>query len=86
MQYGSNFFCLVHSCKQCKTVYYEGLENAELFELITKTEPYPCMKASYEAKKLISALLEKDPAQRLGVLAGKERDILKHAVRSFLIC
>jgi hypothetical protein len=27
---------------------------------------------------LIAGLLEKDPTQRLGVLAGKERDILKH--------
>jgi CRP-like cAMP-binding protein len=30
--------------------YYEGLDHASLFELITKVEPYPCGKASYEAK------------------------------------
>jgi CRP-like cAMP-binding protein len=30
--------------------YYEGLDNASLFELITKVEPYPCEKASDEAK------------------------------------
>eukprot|EP00980_Cylindrotheca_fusiformis_P017208 scaffold5297_cov104-Cylindrotheca_fusiformis.AAC.1 len=58
--------------------YYEGLDNSALFEVITKAEPYPCERASYEAKNLISGLLEKDPTQRLGVLAGKERDILKH--------
>lgn len=30
------------------------------------------------SQALISGLLEKDPTQRIGVLAGKERDILKH--------
>eukprot|EP00526_Cylindrotheca_closterium_P002102 CAMPEP_0113633424 /NCGR_PEP_ID=MMETSP0017_2-20120614/17394_1 /TAXON_ID=2856 /ORGANISM="Cylindrotheca closterium" /LENGTH=1118 /DNA_ID=CAMNT_0000544061 /DNA_START=140 /DNA_END=3499 /DNA_ORIENTATION=+ /assembly_acc=CAM_ASM_000147 len=58
--------------------YYEGLNNAELFDLVTKTEAFPCEKASKEAQSLMSGLLEKDPTQRLGVLAGKERDILRH--------
>lgn len=59
--------------------YYEGLSNAELFDLVTKTEAFPCEKASKECQELLNGLLEKDPTQRLGVLAGKERDILKHA-------
>ncbi|CAJ1931658.1 unnamed protein product [Cylindrotheca closterium] len=59
--------------------YYEGLNNAELFDLVTKTEAFPCEKASPEAQSLMNGLLEKDPTQRLGVLAGKERDILRHA-------
>jgi len=58
--------------------YYEGLDNASLFELVSKVEPYPCKGASDEATTLINSLLEKDPTQRIGVLAGKERDILKH--------
>eukprot|EP00980_Cylindrotheca_fusiformis_P026268 scaffold15643_cov104-Cylindrotheca_fusiformis.AAC.4 len=58
--------------------YYDGVDNGTLFEIIAKEEPYPCEKASKEAQSIMNGLLEKDPTQRLGVLAGKERDILKH--------
>lgn len=58
--------------------YYDGVDNGTLFEIIAKEEPFPCERASKEAQSLMNGLLEKDPTQRLGVLAGKERDILKH--------
>ncbi|CAJ1931536.1 unnamed protein product [Cylindrotheca closterium] len=58
--------------------YYEGVDTGTLFQMIAKEEPYPCEKASADAMDLINGLLEKDPTQRLGGLAGKERDILNH--------
>jgi len=58
--------------------YYEGVSDAELFDLVTKTEAFPCEKASKEVQAILDGLLEKDPTKRLGVLAGKERDILSH--------
>ena len=35
-------------------------------------------EVSDAAKAMIDGLLEKDPAHRLGSLAGRERDILNH--------
>ncbi|KAL3934236.1 MAG: hypothetical protein SGBAC_010005 [Bacillariaceae sp.] len=60
--------------------FYEGMEHAALLENIANTEAYPIAKEiSEEAKKLIDALLEKDPTQRIGMLSHKENDILEHA-------
>ncbi|CAJ1937604.1 unnamed protein product [Cylindrotheca closterium] len=59
--------------------FYEGMEHAQLLENIANTEAYPITKeCSAEVKKLIDALLEKDPTQRIGMLAGRENDILEH--------
>jgi len=58
--------------------YYDGVDNGTLFEIIAKEEPFPCEKASKDAMDLINGLLEKDPTQRIGVLAGREADILQH--------
>ncbi|KAL3934727.1 MAG: hypothetical protein SGBAC_009616 [Bacillariaceae sp.] len=58
--------------------YYEGVDTGTLFQMIAKEEPFPCEKASADAMDLINGLLEKDPTQRLGALAGKDRDILNH--------
>lgn len=50
-----------------------------LYEIIVKDEPYPMeIKVGKQVEELIDGLLEKDPSQRLGVLAGKDKDILFH--------
>jgi serine/threonine protein kinase len=58
--------------------YYDGVDNGTLFEIIVKEEPFPSEKASESLQSLLNGLLEKDPTQRLGNLAGNERDILRH--------
>lgn len=59
--------------------YYDGMDNGTLYETIAKEDPYPLQgDVSSAAKALIDGLLEKDPAHRLGSLAGRERDILTH--------
>lgn len=61
--------------------WYEGIDTMTLYEIIVKDEPYPLEDehADPVVEELIDGLLEKDPSQRLGVLAGKDKDILFHA-------
>ena len=59
--------------------YYDGLPTSELYEIITKEDPYPLAdKFSMEVRDIVDALLVKDPTQRLGNLSGGESDILSH--------
>ncbi|CAJ1968559.1 unnamed protein product [Cylindrotheca closterium] len=60
--------------------WYEGIDTMTLYEIVVKDEPYPLEKEHSDpiVENLIDGLLEKDPSQRLGVLAGKDKDILFH--------
>jgi len=63
--------------------YYDGLPTSELYEIISKEEPYPLAgpggaAVSEGAKDLVAGLLAKDPNGRLGNLSGRESDILDH--------
>ncbi|CAJ1962601.1 unnamed protein product [Cylindrotheca closterium] len=59
--------------------YYDGLPTSELYEIISKEEPYPLAETvSKEVKDIVNGLLTKDPNQRLGNLSGGELDILNH--------
>mmetsp|Transcript_46118 Transcript_46118/g.111734 ORF Transcript_46118/g.111734 Transcript_46118/m.111734 type:complete len:1072 (+) Transcript_46118:255-3470(+) len=60
--------------------WYDGIDTMTLYEIIVKDEPYPLEKEHSDpvVEHLIDGLLEKDPSQRMGVLAGKDKDILFH--------
>lgn len=59
--------------------YYDGLPTSELYEIISKEDPYPLKDTvSKEMKDIVNGLLIKDPNQRLGNLSGGELDILNH--------
>jgi protein kinase A len=59
--------------------YFEEMDQMALFQAIVQEDYYPLPeKSSPEVKDLIKGLLEKEDAQRLGSLAGGEKDILKH--------
>jgi serine/threonine protein kinase len=60
--------------------WYDGIDTMTLYEIIVKDEPYPLESklANDVVEDLIDGLLEKDSSQRLGVLAGKDRDIVFH--------
>ena len=59
--------------------YYDGLPTSELYEIISKEEPYPLAETvSKEVKEIVKGLLTKNPIQRLGNLSGGELDILNH--------
>ena len=57
--------------------YYEGMQQMELFEVIVTEKFYPLPDSvTDEAFYVIDGLLEKDPNQRLGSLAGKFNDVI----------
>eukprot|EP00980_Cylindrotheca_fusiformis_P001913 scaffold437_cov111-Cylindrotheca_fusiformis.AAC.11 len=60
--------------------WYDGIDTMTLYEIIVKDEPYPLEPEISEPnlEHLLDGLLEKDPSQRMGVLAGKDKDILFH--------
>jgi hypothetical protein len=59
--------------------YYDGMDQMSLFEAIVKEEMYPLSDDTTEAAfEVIDGLLQKDSTQRLGMLAGREKDILTH--------
>jgi serine/threonine protein kinase len=58
--------------------YKHGMEQMDLFRAIVKGRFTPPTHATPEAVSIIKALLARDPAQRLGSLAGGEDDILMH--------
>jgi len=59
--------------------YFEGQDHMALLQAITQEDFYPLQGAvSRHLIDFVSELLEKDPVQRLGSLAGGEKGILKH--------
>lgn len=59
--------------------YYEGQDQMSLLQAIVQEAYYPLPDTvSKEVVDFMSAILEKDPVQRLGSLAGGEKGILKH--------
>lgn len=62
--------------------YVDGMDNMMVFESICKEPHYPLSKVksdvSDEAVELVDALLEKEVADRLGMLSGKSKDIMDH--------
>jgi serine/threonine protein kinase len=59
--------------------YFDGMDQLALFEAICHEKYYPFpTQPSKELVDLVDGLLEKDPAQRLGMLAGGSEDILRH--------
>lgn len=59
--------------------FAEGMHQMQVFEAICQDTHYPLQTdVSEAAKSLIDGLLEKDSTQRLGMLAGKQNDILEH--------
>jgi serine/threonine protein kinase len=58
--------------------YFDGMEQMALFKAICQEKFYPLPDdVSDEAYCVIEPLLEKDPALRLGALAGRGKDIIK---------
>jgi serine/threonine protein kinase len=58
--------------------YFEGMDQMSLFKAICQENFYPLPDdVSDEAYAVIEPLLEKDPALRLGALAGRGKDIFK---------
>jgi hypothetical protein len=59
--------------------YFEDMDQTALFESIVTEDFYPLPESSNPAMRdFISGLLEKDPIRRLGALAGRESDVLRH--------
>jgi protein kinase A len=59
--------------------YCDGMDQLALFEAICHEKYYPFpTEPSKELIDLVDGLLEKDPAQRLGMLARGSEDILQH--------
>jgi serine/threonine protein kinase len=58
--------------------YYDGMDQMSMFKAICQDKFYPLPDdISDEAYDVIEPLLEKDPALRLGALAGRGKDIMK---------
>jgi serine/threonine protein kinase len=58
--------------------FYDGMDQLVLFQSIVQERCFDLPEdVSKEAEDLIFALLEKDPTQRLGSLAGGGKDIIK---------
>lgn len=59
--------------------YFEGQDQMSLLQAIVQEDYYPLPDTlSKKATKLMDAILEKYPIQRIGSLAGGEKGILKH--------
>jgi CRP-like cAMP-binding protein len=59
--------------------YFEGQDQMALLQAIAQEDFYPLPgTASNDFVRFISGLLEKEPVQRLGSLAGGEKGVLKH--------
>ena len=57
--------------------YYDGMPQLELFQTIVREKFYPLPDdVSDEAFYVVDGLLEKNPTQRLGSLAGRGKDII----------
>jgi serine/threonine protein kinase len=58
--------------------YYDGMDQMSMFKAICQEKFYPLPNdVSDEAYDVIEPLLEKDPALRLGALAGRGKDIME---------
>ena len=62
----------------CTPFYKAGMSKSDLFRAIVQAKLPPPTGVSPEALNLISGLLKRDPAKRLGSLAGGENDIIEH--------
>ena len=59
--------------------FFDGMDQMSLFEAIVREEMYPLSdETSQEAFDIVDGLLQKDPKDRLGMLAGREKDLLTH--------
>ena len=59
--------------------FFKGLDQVGLYSAICHEEFFPLADTvSLEAFDIIDQLLEKDPVDRIGMLAGGEKDILTH--------
>jgi serine/threonine protein kinase len=59
--------------------YFDGMDQLALFEAICHEKYYPFpTEPSKDLIDFVDGLLEKDPAQRLGMLARGSEDILQH--------
>jgi serine/threonine protein kinase len=62
--------------------YVDGMDNTDVFEAICIEKQYPLSKLKEDVSEatfdLVDGLLAKEPSLRLGMLAGKEGDILNH--------
>jgi CRP-like cAMP-binding protein len=59
--------------------FAEGMHQMQVFEAICQDKYYPLQTdVTAASQSLIKGLLEKDRSHRLGMLAGKEGDILQH--------
>ena len=57
--------------------FYDGIPQMELFRCIVREKFYPLPDGvSDDAFYVVDELLEKDPSQRLGSLAGRGKDIM----------
>lgn len=59
--------------------YRSGMDQAQLFKAVVKSRFKIPSKVSQPAQDMIEGLLVKDPAHRLGSLAGGSKDIIDHA-------
>jgi CRP-like cAMP-binding protein len=80
---GVDHWALGVVCYECLTgenpFYFEDMDQIALFQAIVQEDFYPLPENSNpDMVNFITSLLEKEPAQRLGVLAGQESDILRH--------
>jgi protein kinase A len=61
--------------------HFDGMDQVALFEAICYEDYYAISSEKSPSQpllNLVSGLLEKDPAQRLGMLAGGSKDIIHH--------
>ena len=59
--------------------YFDGVPETELYRSIEEDEVPPISEnVSEAAKELVFKLLEKDPLDRIGSLAGGEKEIVDH--------
>lgn len=71
-------FCRYEMLVGYTPFYFQGMTKSELFRAILNAKVFPPKDASKPAMSLLSGLLKRNPATRLGSLAGGENDILEH--------
>ena len=60
--------------------YYDGMDQVTLFECIVEEKHYAIQtEVSKDVVLMVDGLLEKEPAERLGMLAGGSKDIIQHS-------
>ena len=60
--------------------YYDGMDQVTLFECIVEEKHYAIQtEVSKDVVEMVDGLLEKEPSERLGMLAGGSKDIIQHS-------